>query len=947
MAGSVGVSKGAKASVISTLDASPYTQPLFPPSIKSKTDASERVLIRAMKYNNPELLSQTMPLQFSIASSEDRTESEGLFRASSASNIAQQSGSVHSRPREGWVDRALQPAQQMKAHASSRLVHRFDPIGHLESEHDSGNAGESDTEYPGSTAVSMGLLRVADSICRKLLPWQAVCCPCAVESFRDMRHQSITTQNNTFISRMTQQLEGKVLDFITRKDEEVDRWLQREADFWAKTINADDAGQNDFLVEEEMRIMQRSGLQERAARYRENSMAVLIDTHERDAAKDQLTTYRRLCRSDNSTSSGSDIRSLYSAMETAQSLLVNQKKVMVRDLTKRQEQAIGWLSCLGDNALAAVVCETALQELTLGLQNERARALDSLQCAITAYTEQHNAILEAITAFSGKVSQHAADFIRREQLVSTAFKQYLVSVVQNGIQPNTNEDKKKKLAWEGKLIVDRATKRDSLATTQFSLAMQPFEKKANVLKERLLMQLETVAMKMQSILNNRDRDINSRKAIIFKRLSKHVKHVCSQRRTHVKTSDSNRIEKYKLEERCIASIEELSAEVRSSMDQLWIKEHLREKRMYEASVGRTARLESSALLLWKRNAHMATREKEDYDMWIQSFTQGRTMMLGERALLFNKTFSLFRQRLMSQGELRGLQASIVSHITSFVRKARAYLRGDSSEVTESKSCGHADDVNEAISSIISVIANKSFAFRDEGIASASKYFTDLREELVKDWELNLNRLNKGIVRRVRNLKLMETELQETLKLSFAQNEVECVIFEQTSCAKFEHFWSAWGDRLIALSGELKSAANDFQITLAKKRIAQRMDQHDVALDILISGGSDPKESLKKSKRIGSAFDDHVDKKSKRGPGSEEHMEATLPSLVKLVSFSDTLDDRTSGAVGSSSSGRSQDERVSVASAALLLKILLDDLHPDVYISFRRQVTSQYCHYLNA
>jgi hypothetical protein len=57
---------------------------------------------------------------------------------------------------------------------------------------------------------------------------------------------------------MTQQLEEKVLEFINRKDEEVDRWLQREADFWSLTINADDVGQNEFIVQEEMRIMQRS-----------------------------------------------------------------------------------------------------------------------------------------------------------------------------------------------------------------------------------------------------------------------------------------------------------------------------------------------------------------------------------------------------------------------------------------------------------------------------------------------------------------------------------------------------------------------------------------------------------------------------------------------------------------------------------------------------------------
>jgi hypothetical protein len=172
MASSVLVGKGAKATVLSTLDSSPYTQPLFPPAIKSKVVVGERVLSRAAKYSNPDShLSQTMPVQLSITSSEDRAELDGgLFRASSLSAMALHEGSVPSA-REGWVDKALRPSEAMKAQGAGRKVHKFDPIGHLESEHEY-EPQEDSAEFPGTTAVSMGLLRVADSLCRKLLPWQ-------------------------------------------------------------------------------------------------------------------------------------------------------------------------------------------------------------------------------------------------------------------------------------------------------------------------------------------------------------------------------------------------------------------------------------------------------------------------------------------------------------------------------------------------------------------------------------------------------------------------------------------------------------------------------------------------------------------------------------------------------------------------------------------------------
>jgi hypothetical protein len=221
-------------------------------------------------------------------------------------------------------------------------------------------------------------------------------------------------------------------------------------------LHADERGQSDFIDAEKRRIYDRTALQETASRHRDNVLARKIDNFERDATKDQLMNYRRLCRADSqATAPETGIRSLYSAVDTAQALILGQKKMILRDVAKKQEHAIGWLSCLGDNALAAVVCEAAMKDLTLGLQKEKERALTSLHAAIEAYTEQHNAILDAIVAFSGKVHQHAADFTKREQLVSSAFKSYLVGIVENKILPGTDEQKKKRLAWEGKLVIDR------------------------------------------------------------------------------------------------------------------------------------------------------------------------------------------------------------------------------------------------------------------------------------------------------------------------------------------------------------------------------------------------------------------------------------------------------------------------------------------------------------
>lgn len=119
---------------------------------------------------------------------------------------------------------------------SGKYIHKFDPIGHIvtdASDMEEGPVGKkshniTSAEMQTSSNVSMGMIRTTDAICRKLLPWQAVCCPCAVEMFRDIRLQSLASQHEAFILRMTQQLENKVLEFIQRKDDEVDSWLQKE-----------------------------------------------------------------------------------------------------------------------------------------------------------------------------------------------------------------------------------------------------------------------------------------------------------------------------------------------------------------------------------------------------------------------------------------------------------------------------------------------------------------------------------------------------------------------------------------------------------------------------------------------------------------------------------------------------------------------------------------------
>jgi len=210
-------------------------------------------------------------------------------------------------------------------------------------------------------------------------------------------------------------------------------------------------------------------------------------------------------------------------------------------------------------------------------------------------------------------------------------------------------------------------------------------------------------------------------------------------------------------------------------------------------------------------------------------------------------------------------------------------------------------LSSILSNILGGFIDKVSDHINTEIENAQKYYNDQQQTLKKDWNTNLKKLNRAIVRRIRSLKDMEVELQDTLKLAFTQNEVESVVFEQTSCAKFEHFWSAWGDRLTLLAQDLRDAVKDINNALFKKRQMNHLEQKDMALGILMGNNNSPIQDInnsnKKSKRSNSSLyiDEANEKRFKRGGvgfedgtsgnnnnNNNNNNESNLPSIVKVV-----------------------------------------------------------------
>lgn len=97
------------------------------------------------------------------------------------------------------------------------------------------------------------------------------------------------------------------------------------------------------------------------------------------------------------------------------------------------------------------------------------------------------------------------------------------------IKTHTTEHKKNAFAWEAKSIADRGHRKEQALIQEFHNNIGPLDKMTADFKERMRLQLDHVTMKLQSVLNGRENDVNQRKTLIHKKLAKHVNKACNAR----------------------------------------------------------------------------------------------------------------------------------------------------------------------------------------------------------------------------------------------------------------------------------------------------------------------------------------------------------------------------------------------------------------------------------
>lgn len=185
-------------------------------------------------------------------------------------------------------------------------------------------------ELPSNTAIATGLLRIADHVSRKVLPWQAVTCPRAVETLRETRLSIVQAKHDNFVLKMTRQLEDKVFGFLNKKEEEVVNWMEREVALWQQTLRDEENLQSDFILKDQQRLSARSNKQQTASLNRGMVLTSTVDTAERDSIRQDIVSFRQVCRS----ARGSDIHAVTVGGQDNQASADADNAVLPSDLVK-------------------------------------------------------------------------------------------------------------------------------------------------------------------------------------------------------------------------------------------------------------------------------------------------------------------------------------------------------------------------------------------------------------------------------------------------------------------------------------------------------------------------------------------------------------------------------------------------------------------------------------
>lgn len=395
------------------------------------------------------------------------------------------------------------------------------------------------------------------------------------------------------------------------------------------------------------------------------------------------------------------------------------------------------------------------------------------------------------------------------------------------------------------------------------------------------------------------------------------------RRQRLKNATTGRKDEFELETITMHRIDEICQDLKSGIDALWVKEHLKERKIYEASIGRLERLEKSSLIIWNKHANMTKNQyntQSDYQDWLDAYRMDRNLKITDFQLTIENQGQLFRKAMKDK-------------LTALSKRMKNSFRYCI------KNCIYSFDVEDSLEDNIETVKSslqyekkliltlfheiRSFLedFVSSQVILINKFQNQLQHELLSEYRMFMQRLDHQINYQINHLKDMEADLYETIRLTILQHEIENSVFEQLSCSRMEKFWIDWQKRIEELNKELLFQQEDFEIS---KRYQKKSSKN--------AGGSGNREDR--------FIDDLVTMaKESTAINNQNKLNKTSVDKTEVLKLQSNSLTNTQPAIEKSSTDvNTEDKKITSLNDNERIKLVLDGIRMEIYRDFIHKTT---------
>jgi len=539
-------------------------------------------------------------------------------------------------------------------------------IGDQKGEEDHERVDVRDLPVSGQQAVlSLHLSKVALSAVQHALPWQAVLCPRAVESLWIERFAIAQEKQVKFFDEMESRLKSKVEDFTQATKSDLKSWKDFEYQCFKKSIGADENSLEVFLQTETARQQLRlKGHKSRAGKLEFQEMSV-ADYNERDFTREQLVTFRVLCRAKGRT----DVRSLHAAIESGRNKMRADAALQPDSWMWKKEEAFEGLCCIGDNALATVAVTEWKRVATVGYASELQRSRVSGEEMSRRVKSRFGEMMARLFLFIDNARRKSLEHYKRERLITISFQNYIDEIF---AQKRTNTRTHAiidEVSWDNRNTYMRS---ESASKSYYEKRLERLvilEKLAGRLRTSLVVDMEKALSDVQSTLLDHDKRVHERQTEIHKKLDSFLRATSADRRyelTKIKEDWNNH---FIAEGNCVTLIAGHCADLRFEIDRLWVQELLREKRLTKYLERHRGRELQACLQLVQDACSVILTEQEDAERWAESMASLVGMMLSDRRALQTKAYDQFTSKFIHDVDKykKGIREKFLEVIEYFQR----------------------------------------------------------------------------------------------------------------------------------------------------------------------------------------------------------------------------------------------------------------------------------------